>query len=151
MNYFYVPCENFEEIIVLQEAYYSLKDNEIPNKKIIYSVSVKLNLDYDYEIDLFMQNYKGMDNAIYLYKINLDKGFISFDDLLSHKKGILVGFCLNGGEIENPLPENNNIIDFVYGIDYSKVDEFKKKLPNYKVFAWPDKLEFDKLKVEEII
>lgn len=149
---YYVPCENFEEIITLQDTYRDLKDIEIPSKKIIYSVSVILKLDYDYEVDLFIQNYKGLDNALYFAQTNAQKCFISLEEISSHKGGLLVGICLNGGELEYPLPKDSKIIDFVYGIDYSKVDDFKEMLSNYKVIAWPDELEseFEQIEIEEM-
>ena len=145
LNCYFVPCENFDEVIILQDVYQSLINKTIPDKKIIYSVSVILRCGYDYEIDLLMTNYKGLDNAIYLSKINSEKGFITSSELKVNKDGILTCFCLNGGELEYPLPKNNKIIDLIYGIDYSEVDSFKKEFSEYKVVAWPSELEINNI------
>ena len=139
---------NFKEIITLQDTYRSLKGNEIPSKKIINSVGVILRLDFDYEVDLFIQNYKGLENALYLAETNNQEGFISFEELNSHKDGLMAGVCLNGGELEYPLPEESSIIDFLYGIVYEQVKEFKKQFTNYNVIAWPDELESEFEQVE---
>lgn len=148
---YYLPSQDWDNLFSLQNAYQErLKNGENPLQKIIYSIQVPISIDYDnYDIELFITNDIGLENAFILYKLAQENDFITKDELLLYKQGLLIGQNFEEGHKILDLAKENNMIDFIYYVSNAYLKRVESDFSDYLVIQWPDQLE-DKFESIEI-